>query len=128
MTTVNRYRTPYLIDNTSTLIISFSLGNNVSLCIILGIPCLLAMDDVVNLVKDQLVCSELNQVFMLQLNPLDNGLLDSATYDVATMHGSVPSNILSVYSPIQYTSCDGTINPVSQNIHSRNLVVTDNYF
>ena len=61
MNLVIRYRTPYLINNTSLLIISFALGNDVVLRSILGIPCLLVMSVVVDLVQGQVVCSELNQ-------------------------------------------------------------------
>ena len=45
MTTVIRYRTPYLINSTLPLIISFTLGKDVALRSVLGIPCLLAMGD-----------------------------------------------------------------------------------
>jgi len=57
MTTVIQYRTPYLINNTSPLILSFALDNDVALRSILGIPCLLAMGTVVDLVQDQLKCT-----------------------------------------------------------------------
>ena len=51
MTIVIRYQTPYLINNTSPLILPFSLGKDVALRSILGIPCLLTMGAVVDLVK-----------------------------------------------------------------------------
>ena len=61
MTAIIRYRTPCLITNTSSLIISFALGKDVALRSVLGSPRLLAMGAVVDLVKGQLRCAELNQ-------------------------------------------------------------------
>ena len=50
---------------TSSIILLFSLWNGVTLCSAFGVACLLAMGVIVDLVKDQLVCSKFNQVFML---------------------------------------------------------------
>ena len=51
MTAVIRYKTPYLINNTIPFILSFALGTDVELRSVIGIPCLLAMGAVVDLVK-----------------------------------------------------------------------------
>ena len=51
MTAVIRYINPQLINNTSPLIISFVLGNDVALRSVLGIHCLLVMVTVIDLVK-----------------------------------------------------------------------------
>ena len=51
MAAVIRYKTPYLINNTDPLILSFASGTDVALRSVLGIPCLLAMGVVVALVK-----------------------------------------------------------------------------
>ena len=81
MTAIIRYKTPYLIHNTDPLFLYFALGTDVALCNVLGIPCLLAISAVVDLVNDQLNCKELNSVVPLQLDPPGKGLLDGASYD-----------------------------------------------
>ena len=78
MTAVVQYRAPYIINNTSPLIISFVLGNDVTLRRILDIPGLLVMGDFVDSVKGRLVCSELNQVFIVHLDPPGKELPDGA--------------------------------------------------
>ena len=130
MTAVIRYRTPYLINNTSPLILSFALGKDVALRSVLGIPCLLAMGAIVDLVKGQLRCSELNQEFMLQLDPPGKGLPDGTQFDSSntSVPAGVSSNVPSLASTLQYTSSDGIITPVIQNNVSNNLVVTDTSF
>ena len=106
MTTVIRYRTLYLINNTSRLIFSFTLGKNVAFHSVLGIPCLLAIRTVVDLGKGQLQCSELNQEFMLQLDSPGKGLHDGTNFDSSTTSGpaGVPSNVPPLSSTLQYTS------------------------
>ena len=74
MTAVICHRTLYLINNTYPLILYFDSGNDVALRSTLGIPCLLAMGDIEDLVKVQLVCSELNQELILQIDYPDKGL------------------------------------------------------
>ena len=109
MTTVIRYRTPYLLNNTSPLILSFALGRDVALCSVLGIPCLLAIGAVVVLVKGQLRCSELNQEFILRLDPSGKGLSDGTEFDSSntSVPADVPSNVSPLTSTLQYTSSDG---------------------
>ena len=115
MTAAIWYLTAYLITNTSPLILSFVWGNDFALCSVLGAPCNLVMGDVVDLVIGQLVYSKLDQVFMLQLDPLCKGLPDVVTYDTsfATMPDGTHSNVLSLSSPVQYIASDGTITQVS---------------
>ena len=74
MPAVIRYITPYLINNNFPLILSFALCNDAVLRSVLGIPYLLAMGDIEDLVKVQLVCSELNQELILQIDYPDKGL------------------------------------------------------
>ena len=130
MTTVIRYRTPYLINNTSLLILSFTLGNDSGLRSVLCTPCLLAICDVVDLVKCQLACLELNQVFILQFDPPGKGLPRCATYATyfTTISNRTHSSVLPMSSPIQDTTSNGTMNSIFQNTHYSNLVVTINYF
>ena len=94
MTVVIRYWTPYLINNTSSLIIYFTLGNDVSLRSVLGILCPLAMCVGVDLVQGQLICSELNQWFILQLDPPGKILPDGANFDTTF------TTVLMVFCPI----------------------------
>ena len=86
--------------------------------------------DVVDLFKGQLVYSELNQVFILKLDPSGKGLPDVAIYDTFLLLCLVVffSNVLPLLSPIQCTISDETITYVSQNKHSSDLVVTDYSF
>ena len=88
------------------------------------------MGDIVDLVKDRLVCSELNQLFMLYLDPINKGMPDGATYDTSfsTVPNGIPSIVPPLSSVIQYTASNETITIPSQNIYSINLVVTDNSF
>ena len=69
MTAVIRYKTPYVVDGKGSFILSFALGNDVSLRSVLGLPTLLAMGADINLVKDLLSCIELNRDFPLDLQP-----------------------------------------------------------
>lgn len=110
MATVIRYQAPYLINNTSSLILPFILGDDTTLRIIIGIPRLLTMGTIVNLVKDQLVRSEFNQVFILQLDSPGKGLLDSVTYEssFANIPVGIFSNVTPLFSLIQCTTSDGT--------------------
>ena len=103
MTAVIRYQIPYIINSTSPLIIYFSLGNDVALHSILGIPCFLMVGAIIDLVKGQLVCSELNQVFMLHLDPPGKGLTDGTTYDTyfVTVPDGFFSNVLPLSSLLQ---------------------------
>ena len=130
MTAVIWYRTPYLINNTSPLIFSFALGKDVALRSVLGISCLLVMGAVVDLVKGQLRCSELDQEFMLQLDPPGKGLPDGTEIDSlnSSVPAGVPSNVPPLASTLKYTSSDGIITTVIQNTFSNNLVVTDTSF
>ena len=69
MTAVIRYKTPYVVDGKGSFILSFALGNDVSLRSVLGLPTLLAMGADINLVKGLLSCIELNRDFPLDLQP-----------------------------------------------------------
>ena len=88
------------------------------------------MGKFVDLVQGQLNCSELKQEFNLQLDPPSKVLFDETKFDTSftTIPDDVPSNIPPFSSPLQYTSSNGTITPVSQQTYSNNLVVTDNSF
>ena len=96
---------------------------------ILGIPFRLALDTVIDLVKCRLVYLEINQDFILQVDPSGKGLPGVANDDIfSTESDRFSSNVLPLSSPLQFTISDGTIPPVSQNNYSSNLVVTNNSF
>ena len=56
MTKMIQYKVPYIINKSFLLILSFTLGNNIILRIVLGISCLLTMGAVVGLAKSKLIC------------------------------------------------------------------------
>ena len=93
MTAVIRYKTPYLVNNTDPLFLSFALGTDAALRSVFSISCLLAMGAVVDLVQGKLVCKELNREFSLQLDPPGKGLPDGAHYD--SFSNVVPEGISS---------------------------------
>ena len=71
------------------------------------------------------MCTELNRDFLLQLDLPEKGLLDCANYD--SFSNVVPDDVPSIFLtkaclPIQYTTSDGTIAPVSQATFSSNIV------
>ena len=88
------------------------------------------MGAVVHLVKGQFRCSELNQEFMLQLDPPGKGLPDGTEFDSSgtSVPAGVPTNVPPSTSTLQFNSSDGIATPVLQNIFSINLVVTDTSF
>ena len=123
--------TPYLIHNTDSFIISFALGTNVTLRSIHGIPCLLAMGTVVDLVNDRLDCKKLNSVFSLQLDQPGKDLPDKASYYYFSnvVLDGIPKDVLrKECSTLQYTASNVIIAPVSESTYSSNIVVNDRSF
>ena len=76
--------------------LSFTLGTDVALRSVLGIPCLLFMGVVVDLENGQLDCKELNSMFPLQLDPPGKYLPDGSSYDSFsnTVPADIPTNVL----------------------------------
>ena len=131
MTAVALYKMPYFIHNTDPLIFSFVLGTDVALRSVLGIPCLLAMGAIVDLVNGQLDYKELNTVCPLQLDPPGKGLPDGASYDLfsTAVPDGIPTNVsTNDCFTLQYTVSNDTIAPVSQATYSSNIVVHDSSF
>ena len=95
MTAVIRYMTLYVVDGKGPFILSFALGNDVSLRSVLGLPTLLAMGADINLAKGLLSCIELNRYFPLDLQPPGKGLPEGASLNhySPTVLTSVPSNM-----------------------------------
>ena len=57
MTAVVKYHTLYLVNDTESLIISFALDNDISLCSVLGLPNLLSMSATIDLQRGTISCS-----------------------------------------------------------------------
>ena len=97
---------------------------------VLGTSYFLSMDTVVDLVKSQLVCSELDKAFILYFDPPDKGLPTGVNFDnyFFTVPSGVPSNVSPLSSPLKYNASHSTTTPVSQTTHSNDLIFTDNYF
>ena len=67
MTAVIKYKTPYLLKSATPylfiyLFIYFVLGNDVSLRCVLGLPTLLVLGGLINLVKEEFICSEIEHI------------------------------------------------------------------
>ena len=74
MTAIIRYRTPYLVYNRDILFIYFALGNNSSLHCVLQLPTLLTLGGSTDLVKGEILYSEINRNFPLTLDSPSKGL------------------------------------------------------
>ena len=124
ITAVIRYKTPYIVNGKGPFILSFALGNDVSLRCVLVLPTLLAMGASIGLASGLLSCIELNREFPLDLQPPGKGLPEGATlnhYTNAIPH-SVSNNIL------QHTSADGDCHTTCHSTPSDHIHVTDHFF
>ena len=65
MNAVIRYKSPYFFNNVGSLSHSFALCDNLSLRCVLWLPTLFFMDTTINLVTDELTCTEFNCNFFL---------------------------------------------------------------
>lgn len=65
MNAVIRYKSPYFFNNVGSLSHFFALCDNLSLRCVLGLPTLFFMDTTINLVTDELTCTEFNCNFFL---------------------------------------------------------------
>ena len=75
---------PDLIKNRDTLLIYFGLNNDFSLRRVVGLPTLLALGCLIDLLKETFVCSELDLTFPLTLDPPDKVLSESDVFDKST--------------------------------------------
>ena len=130
MTAVIRYKTPYVVDGKWPFILSFALGNDVSLRSVLGLLTLLAMGADINLVKDLLSCIELNRDFPLDLQPPGKGLTAGASLNhySPTIPTSVPSNKQLTTSLLHHISAESIPQTESLSSTSNNILVTDHSF
>lgn len=72
MIVVIRYRTPFLINEMLSLLFYFALENYVILRSFLVLSSPLTMSTIVDLVTGELMCIELNNIFLLQRGLLSN--------------------------------------------------------
>ena len=109
MTAVIRYKTPYFLNKRDPLFIYFALGNDVSLCCVLGLPTLLALGGLINLVKGEFICSQINRTCSLTLDLPDKGLPKGIVFDHITriILQGVSTNIKPNTYLLHYTPAEG---------------------
>ena len=98
MTVVIRYRTQYLVNDRDSLFFSFAPSNDVSLHCVIGLPLLLSLGGLIDLVKGMYVCSELNRTFPLTLDPSDKESSDGVVFDNIT--STIPVRVSANVRPI----------------------------
>ena len=130
MTAVICYRTLYLINNQDPLFVFFALSNDVSLCCVIGLPTLLALGDLIDLVKGVFVCSEINCIFPLTLDPSGKELPDEVVFDnsTPTIPVGVSTNVRPNPSLLHYTSAEGRVLPSYATNYSEHIIVHDKLF
>ena len=109
------------------LILTFELGNDISLRYVLGLPTILSMGTTLNLPLGKFICSELNFTFPLLLDPLGKGLPDGVS--LSTSNHCVPPGITSnLTSLVHYTAMDDFAhsNP-NYTTPSNNIMVQDRF-
>ena len=129
MTTIIRYIAPYTVAGKEYFVLSFALGNDVSLRSVLGLPTLLGIGADVNFVKALLSCIEVNRSFPLELQPPGKGLPECASFNhySPTIPSIAPTNLTHTNSLLYYTSVGGISQPVCLNTPSDNILVTDHF-
>ena len=130
MTVAIRYRISYLVNNQYPLFVSFALGNAVSLRRVIGLPTLLALGSLIDLVKGTFFCSEINRTFPLTLDPPGKGLPDEVVFDnsTPTIPVGVSTNIYPNVSLLHYTFAEGRALLSSATNYSEHIIVHDKFF
>ena len=130
MTAVIRYRTPYLVTNIDPLFLFFALGNDLLLYCVVGLPTLLSLGGLIDLVKGQFVFSEINRNFPLTLDPPGKGLPDGVVFDNSIP--TIPVDISTNFRPdpflLHYTFAEGRVLPSSVTNYFENIIVRDKFF
>ena len=110
------------------LILSFKLDNDISLRSVLRLPILLSMGATLNLLIGKIICSELNFLFPLLLDPTGKGLSDG----ICTLDSNlcVPLGVLSnLTSLVHYIAMDGFANSnPNQVTSSNNIMLQDSFY
>ena len=111
------------MNKKDTLILSFALGNDISLRCVMGLHTLLYMDATLNLPLGKLVYSEFNLSYPLLLEPVGKGLPDGVSLPASNLCvlPGVPSNLTPL---VHYTTMDefSHLTP-NHATHSDNIIV-----
>ena len=129
MTAVVRYETLYTVAGKGPFVLSFALGNDVSLRNALGLLILLVMGTDINWVKGLLSCIKLNRSFVLELQPPGKSLPEYASlnYYSHTIPSKVSTNLTNTYSILHYISAEGIPQPIYLSSPSDNVLVTEHF-
>ena len=124
MTAVIWYKTPYIVNGKGAFILSFALGNDVSIRCVLGLPILLAICASIGLAFGLLSCTELNRELPLDLQRPGKKLPEGATLNhyTNTISHSVSTNFM------QHTSADGDYHTSCHSTPSDYIHGTDHFF
>ena len=123
MSVIIRYKTPYFV-NSQQLILSFALGDNLTLRTILGTPSLIAMHGILDMVTNTLTLQKLDMKLPLVMTEPCSGL--AAPSDIASQSGvtiSSPHNSVALHT----LSNSSNTKFLTQPVHSDHLVVTDSW-
>ena len=126
VTVLIRYRTPFLIDG-SPLIIIFGLGEDVSLCTVLGLPVMLLLRKFLDFTTRTLTCSKFNVDFSLCMQQPGVRMPTGAQFDKNrfTATPTITSNILNDNAIFHHVvACTNSLH-FNTPTHSDNLVVRD---
>ena len=124
MNVVIRYKTPYIVNGKGPFVLSFVVGNDVSLRCVLGLPALLAMRASIDLTSGLLSYTELNREFPLDLQSLGKGLPEKAILDHYT--STIPHSVSIDF--LQHTSADDDCHTTYHSTPSDHIHVTDHFF
>ena len=129
MIAVIRYKTPYLSNKRDPLSIYFALANDVSLRYVLELLTLLALGGL-NLVTGEFICSGINQICPLTLDPPGKETPEGVVFDNNTP--IIPQGVSTTLKPnpflLHYTSAEGRALQHSFPTYSDNILVHDKYF
>ena len=129
ITAVIRYRIPDLVNKRDPLFIYFSLGNDVSLRCVLGLPTLLALGGLINLVNGKFIRFEIDRTFPLTLDLPGKDLPEGTVFDNNT--STIPHGVLTNVKPnpslLHYTSTEGNAIHHNAPTYSENIIVHDNF-
>ena len=130
MIAIIKCKTPYFLNKRNHLFISFALRNDVSFRCLLWWPTLLVLGEFIHLVKGKFICSEINRVFPLTLDPLVKGLSESIVFDNSTpiIPQGLYNNVKANPSLCHYTFDEGHDFHHSLPTYSDNIIVHDKFF
>ena len=96
----------------------------------LGLPTLLALGGLINLVKGEFICPEIGRTFPLTLDPPGKGLPEGIVFDNSTpiIPQGVSTNVKPNPSLLHYTSAEGLAVHYSAPIYSDNIIMHDIFF